>query len=118
MVHVGDSAPRMRFQARLCHSPSRSKIASWTFQLNTFNYPEGERMYSIFDELELTIECPTCTKPIREQTARIKRSRAIRCDKCGRIDISSNGMEALVAEIQDTERKFPDLSRNLHFKLK
>jgi ribosomal protein S27E len=83
-----------------------------------FNHPEGERMYSIFDELELTIECPSCTKPIREQTARIKRSRAIRCDKCGRIDISSNGIQALVAAIQDTERRFPDLSRNLHFKLK
>jgi ribosomal protein S27E len=87
-------------------------------QAQDVHYPEGGRMYSIFDELELTIECPSCTKPIREQTARIKRSRAIRCENCGRIDISNNGMQALVAEIQETERKFPDLSRNLHFKLK
>ena len=74
-------------------------------------------MHSVYDELELTIECPGCHIPINQRTATIKRARAIKCPSCGRIDITGQRIQQLVAAIRDTERNFPDLGRNLRFKL-
>ena len=74
-------------------------------------------MHSVFDELELTIQCPQCNVGLKEQTGRIKRLKAIRCRSCGRIDIDSDRIAKLELAVHAAERKFADLGRNLCFKL-
>jgi hypothetical protein len=74
-------------------------------------------MHSVFDELELTIECPQCRKQVKDQAGRIKRLKAIRCVTCGRIDINTDRIEKLVLAVHTTERTYADLGRNLCFTL-
>jgi hypothetical protein len=74
-------------------------------------------MHNVFDELELTIQCPVCHTNIKERTGSIKRAGAIKCSTCGRINLSGQRVQKLFAAIAETERSYADLGRNLFFKL-
>ena len=60
--------------------------------------------------------CPKCKKTLKT-AAPIPAGKSIKCPACGRIDITGQRIQQLVAAIKDTERNYPDLARNLRFKL-
>ena len=65
---------------------------------------------SLFDLIELTVECSSCGKKLTQRAATLRKERTVMCPNCGPIGVRGDELEYLKATLTEAECVGPDLA--------